>query len=97
MIKYIDWAVPYIQYLREKPIKQSIKVYCLCCVVSGMMLAFQIYTRKKEDNKPKVTAAIDVCTQLCRDAGLLEQRGPVLYTDNYYTSIKLANHMFETY
>ena len=32
-----------------------------------------------------------------RDAGLLEERDRVLYTDNYYTSIKLAKHMFETY
>ena len=61
------------------------------------MLAYQIYLGKKEDEEPKVTKAIDVCTQLCRDAGLLESRGRILYTNNYYTSIKLAKHMFEKF
>ena len=41
-----------------------------------------------------MAAAIDVCTQLCCDAGLLVA---VLHTDKYYTSIKLAKHMFEKY
>jgi len=97
MIKYMGRAVPYVQYMPAKPIKHGIKVFCLCCAVSGVMLSFQIYTGKKEDEQPRVSAAIDVCTELCRDAGLLETRGRVLYTDNYYTSIKLAKHMFEQY
>ena len=81
----------------EKSIKHGIKVYCLCCAVSGIMLSFQIYTGKKKDEKRQVSASIDICTKLCRDAGLLEARGRVLHTDNYYTSIKLAKHMFEKY
>ena len=61
------------------------------------MLSFQIYTGKKKDGKRQVSVSIDICTKLCRDAGLLEARGRVLHTDNYYTSIKLAKHMFEKY
>ena len=38
-----------------------------------------------------------VCNDLVVDAGLSGQRGGVLYTDNYYTSVKLAKHMFEKY
>ena len=34
---------------------------------------------------------------LCNQAGLLQARGRVLYNDNYYTSIKLAKHMYEKY
>ena len=70
MIKYMGRAVSYVQYMPAKPIKHDIKVYCLCCAVSGVILAFQVYTDKKEEEKPKVTVAIDVCTELCRDAGL---------------------------
>ena len=44
-----------------------------------------------------MSASLDICTKLCHEAGLLETRGRVLYTDNYYTSIKLAKHMFEQY
>ena len=97
MIKYMGRAVPFVQYMPAKPIKHGLKVYCLCCAVSGVMLAYQVYTGKKEDEEPQMSASIDICTKLCREAGLLETRGRVLYTDNYYTSIKLAKHMFEQY
>ena len=50
-----------------------------------------------EDEEPHVSAFSDICTKVCREAGLLKTRGRVLYTDNYYTSIKLAKHMFEQY
>ena len=80
MIKYMVRAVPYmIQYMPAKPIKREIKVYCVCCAVRGIILSFQIYTGKKT-KKPHVPASIDLCTKLCRDAGLLEARGRVLYT-----------------
>ena len=94
-IKCMGCAVPYVQYMPAELIKHGIQVFCLCCAVSGIMLTFQNLYQKKEDKKPRVTAAIDVCTNLCRDAGLLETCVCVRYTDSYYTSIKLAKYMFE--
>ena len=38
-----------------------------------------------------------MCDELCVAAELTHQRGRVLYTDNYYTSVKLAKLMFEKY
>ena len=32
-----------------------------------------------------------------KEAELTKSRGRTLYTDNYYTSIKLAKHLFEKY
>ena len=97
MIKYMGRAVPFVQYMPAKPIKHRLKVYCLCCADSAVMLAYQVYAGKKEDEEPQVSVSINICTKLCRDVGLLETRGRVLYTDNYYMSIKLAKHMFEQY
>ena len=49
----------------------------------------------KEDDSDNPAAA--VCELLCKDAGLMGQRGLVLYTDNYYTYVKLLRLMFEKY
>jgi hypothetical protein len=95
MIKYMGRAVSFVQYMPAKPIKHGIKLFCLCCAYTGVMLAFNIYLGKSEE-ETKTTALI-VCERLCNKAGLLKTRGRVLFTDNYYTSIKLSKHMFEQY
>ena len=35
--------------------------------------------------------------QLCREAGITGERGHVLYTDNWYTGIKLCKEFFKQY
>ncbi len=94
MIRYMGRAISYVQYMPAKPIKHGIKVFALCCAFSAVVLAFQVYVGK-EDNSDG--SAVTVCEKLCVSAGLTTHRGRVLYTDNYYTSIKLARLMFEKY
>ena len=86
--------ISYVQYMPAKPIKHGIKVFALCCAVSAVILAFKVYAEKEADSNGSAAA---VCDELCVDTGLLHQRGRVLYTDNYYTSVKLAKLMFEKY
>ena len=43
MIKYMGRAVGFVQYMPAKPIEHGIKVFCLCCAYSGVMLAYKIY------------------------------------------------------
>lgn len=59
-----------------------------------MILAFKVYVGK-EDNTDGSTVA--VCDQLIVGAELTKAWGQVLYTDNYYTSVKLAKHLFIKY
>ena len=94
MIRYMGRAVTYVQYMPAKPIKHGIKVFALCCGFTGVLLSFIVYTggEAKTDN-----TTLNVCDKLCISAGITKERGRVLYTDNYYTSVKLAKHMFEKY
>ncbi len=57
------------------------------------MLAYKVYCRNK-DKKTDGTA-VNVCDRLVKQAELMG--GDSLYTDNYYTSMKLAKHLFEKY
>jgi len=77
-----------------KPIKHDIKVLALCCTLSAVILSFKVYIGKEDDSDG---TAVGVYNDLVVDAGLAKQQERVLYTDNYYTSVKLAKHMFEKY
>jgi hypothetical protein len=60
-----------------------------------VMLAFEVYCGNK-DKKTDGTA-VDVCDRLVNEAELTRPCGRTLYIDNYYTSVKLAKHLFEKY
>ena len=95
MIKYYGCAVAFIQYMPAKPIKHGIKVFCVCCAILGIMLAYKVYCGNK-DKKTDGTAG-DVCNRLVKEAELTGPCGQMLYTDNYYMSMKLVKHLFEKY
>jgi len=59
MIHYMGCAVSYVQYMPAKPIKRGIKVFALCCAVSTVLLAFEVYVGK--DDPTKDISALAVC------------------------------------
>ena len=65
MIKYCGWAVAFVQYMPAKPIKHGIKVLCVCCAVSGIMLAYEVYCGNK-DKKTDGTS-VQVCDGLVKE------------------------------
>jgi hypothetical protein len=40
---------------------------------------------------------VEVCDRLVKEAELTGPCGRILYTNNYYTTMKLAKHLFEKY
>jgi hypothetical protein len=93
MIKYCGRAVAFIQYMPVKPIKHDIKVFCVCCAILGIMLAYKVYCGNK-DKKTDGTV-VNVYDRLVKQAKLMGPRDCSPYTDNYYKSMKLAKHLFE--
>jgi hypothetical protein len=47
IIKYMGRAIVWVQYMPANPIKHGIKVFCVCCAISGIMLAYNIYCGKE--------------------------------------------------
>jgi len=81
-------------YMPLKPIKHGIKVFCLCCSYSAMLLSFIIYVGKEHVKEKSTTEVVDKLILL---SNLQTAKGRILYTDNYYTSIGLAKHIFACY
>ena len=95
MIKYCGRSVTFVQYMPAKPIKHGIKVFCVCCAESGVLLGFEVYCGK--ENVGLDNTAIAVVERLIEDADLTGQKGRILFTDNWYTSVKLVKRLFEKY
>jgi len=95
MIKYMGRAVTWVQYMPRKPIKHGIKVFAMCCAVTGYLYAFEVYTGK--DNTVD-GSAMGVVTRLIQLGGLQNTgTGKILYTDNWYTSLGLMIHLWASF
>ena len=97
MIKYMGRAIAWIQYMPRKPIKHGIKVFALCCGKTGVLVSFLIYTGKDTDTGQDWSSCGVVDTLLAL-AGLLHLGvGRILYTDNWYMTIDLMQHVYFCY
>lgn len=94
VIRFVGRAVAFVQYMPVKPIKHGIKFYAMCCGISGIMIDWNVYTESEEG---VVNSTTKICADLARRSNLHNQKGRVLYTDNYYTSVKLARYFFEEF
>ena len=53
------------------------------------------YLSSGEDKFKKKTLTLEMCKKLCDKADLWTTCGRALYTDDYYTLVKLAKYVFE--
>ena len=95
MIKYCDRAVSFIKYMPKKPIKHGIKVFAQCCAYTGYLLGYEVYLGK--DTETTENSALSVVDRLLTNADLVTVKGRILYTDNWYTTLRLAKFLYAKY
>lgn len=77
-----------IQYIKSKPHKWGIKVFARCSA-AGFMNDFEIYIGKSESSEiSELGLSGDVVLRLCKD--LPPNGNYKIYTDNWFSSYKLA-------
>lgn len=79
----------FIQYLPNKPVKWGFKQFALCDSETSVVVDFEVYTGG--ENNPGGLAH-DAVVRL---ANGMENSNRILFTDNFYTSTKLANSLRE--
>jgi hypothetical protein len=77
-----------------KPIKHGIKVYALCCSYTGYLYRFEIYTGKGGTADGSPTGVI---SRLLYGAGATGTSGRILYTDNFYTSLRVMKYIYVSF
>ena len=92
IILYTGRAITFGQYMPLKHINNRIKVFMLTC--KSHTLGWEIYLGK---DYPLDSSAEAVVVRLITNAGLTVKIGRIIYTDNWYTSIKLARTLLEKY
>jgi len=79
-----------------KPIKHGIKVFALCCAYTGVCYGWEVYTGSK--GEPTGHAVKNLVTRLIHDVcHLSQQKGRILFTDNWYTSMTTAKACWEQF
>lgn len=80
--------VKFKQYCPDKPTKFGFKVFTLCDAISGFIYAFDVYTGKKD--VPTRHLGGRTVIELIKG---LENKGHVIYMDNFYTSVPLLREL----
>eukprot|EP00979_Chaetoceros_neogracilis_P011798 scaffold2974_cov288-Chaetoceros_neogracile.AAC.16 len=84
MIKYMGRAVvSFVQYMPAEPIKQGIKVFCVCCAYTAYFYSRLRSISLGKDNEAAADnggAAEAVVDRLITNANLTQARGRILYT-----------------
>ena len=92
MILYTGRTITFVQYMPLKPINHRIKLFMLTC--KSHTLGRDTYLGKDYPLDLSAEATV-VC--LITNAGLIVQSSRIIYTNNWYTSIKLARTLFKEY
>ena len=86
MMKF-NGRISFKQYMPLKPIKRGFKFFSLCEATSGYCLKLKIYAGREERFVSGEGFTFNIVMELL-DSYLYKKH--IIYTDNYYTSLKLA-------
>ncbi len=77
------------QFIKDKSIRYGYKLFCLACSKTGYTLDFFVYLGKKCTTAEEKVAgvAFSAVVKLCQN---LFGQGYFIFTDNFYTSLKLG-------
>jgi hypothetical protein len=80
------------QYIKSKPVKWGIKIFCVCCSSTGYLLNIaEFFLGKMEDSdepqgNPEETKTQKMLLKLLQP---FRGRNHILHCDNWFTSVKL--------
>lgn len=80
------------QCMPMKPTKRGFKVWALCCAETFILLNFDIYTGKNDDQTTNTSLREKVVMRLFEPYA---NKNYCLYFDNYFTSITLLENLLE--
>ena len=89
MIKY-KGRLSFKQYMPAKPTKYGVKFFSVCDSVTGFCLRIVIYIGRENRFAGGEGFVYNIVDYLLLN---YYQKNHICYTDNFYTSIKLANHL----
>jgi hypothetical protein len=80
------------QYIKNKPIRWGIKIFILCDAENGYIVNAEVYTGKQEHLNVETNLGVtgNLVVRLTED---YQGQYYTIYTDRFYTSVKLTKHL----
>jgi len=92
-IKKFKGRCSFKQYIKSKPVRWGLKIFCVCCSLTGYLWNASIYVGKNEtdeDKKEEISATHSLVKSLLQP---LSGRNHIVHMDNWFTSIPLFNDL----
>jgi hypothetical protein len=92
-IKRFKGRCSFKQYIKSKPVRWGLKVFCLCCSITGYLWNATVYVGKyqeEEDKKKERSATHQTVRNLLQP---LASKNHIVHMDNWFTSIPLFNDL----
>jgi hypothetical protein len=81
------------QYIKNKPVKWGIKIYCVCCSLTSYFFHGEFYIGKREEVDAAVKNMSIMVQTVCRLLRPLQGFNHRVYMDNFYTSIPVFTQL----
>jgi hypothetical protein len=92
-IKRFKGRCSFKQYIKSKPVRWGIKIFCVCCSLTGYLWNACVYVGKNEtevDRKEEVSVTHLLVRTLLSP---LSGKNHIVHMDNWFTSIPLVNDL----
>ena len=92
-IKKFKGRCSFKQYIKSKPVRWGIKVFCVCCSLTGYLWNGTIHVGKNEsdeDQQQELSATHVLVRNLLRP---LSGKNHIAHMDNWFSSIPLLNDL----
>ena len=83
------------QYIKSKPVKWGIKIFCVCCSITCYLLNAEFFLGKMSDKEEKKAEDSKTYTMIMRLLKPFRGRNHILHCDNWFTSVKLSQALKE--
>ena len=83
------------QYIKNKPVRWGIKIFCVCCSATSYLWNASFYVGKKEEDEDRDKDASVTQSTVVKLLEPLSGKNHRVYMDNYYTSIPLFNELLK--
>lgn len=90
-IKKFKGRCVFKQYIKGKPVRWGIKIFCVCCSVSSYLFNAYFYIGKQEDDNTKEASVTQKTVLKLMEP--LAGKNHRVYMDNYYTGIPLIREL----
>lgn len=94
-IKRFKGRCSFKQYIKNKPIRWGLKLFCVCCSLTGYLWNAAWYLGKLDETDAKQAETSATHRSVLQILTPLSNKNHIVHMDNFYTSVPLLNQLLQ--